>query len=180
MIKKIYYEKKNNEVGYIRDNITKIKKKDLNQLLINSKLNKNNKSRFCFHKSKSSQIHEMVIYHKKNYFVRPHKHIKKTESLHVIKGEADIIFFKNNGDILDIIKMGDYLSNKIYYYKMNIQIYHTLIIKSAYLIFHEVTTGPFKKNQTVFAPWAPKKFNKSFKIFLDKKIKEYEKKLSKA
>ena len=33
--------------------------------------------------------------------------------------------------------------------------FHTLIIRSDILVFHETTEGPFDRNETVFARWAP-------------------------
>jgi hypothetical protein len=34
-------------------------------------------------------------------------------------------------------------------------VFHTLIIRSDVLVFHETTNGPFDRRDTVFAPWAP-------------------------
>ncbi|MBI2480932.1 MAG: cupin fold metalloprotein, WbuC family, partial [Planctomycetia bacterium] len=35
------------------------------------------------------------------------------------------------------------------------QVFHTLIVRSEYLMFHETTRGPFRREDTVFADWAP-------------------------
>jgi cupin fold WbuC family metalloprotein len=174
MIKKINYEKSNREVGYLYNKIINIKKKDIKGLILNSNYNPNKKSRFCLHKSKNSKIHEMIIYHKKNYYIKPHKHLGKHESFHLIKGSADVIFFQDNGKIDKIIKMGEYTSSKTYYYRINKAIYHSIVIKSPYIIFHEVVLGPFKKSKTKFPKWAPKNL-KDFKNFI-KKNKRYAKK----
>jgi cupin fold WbuC family metalloprotein len=54
-----------------------------------------------------------------------------------------------------VISMGDYASGKTFYYRMATPIFHTLIIRSEILVFHETTNGPFDKTASLFAPWAP-------------------------
>ncbi len=66
--------------------------------------------------------------------------------------------------------MGDQRSGKIFYNRLDKQSYHMLIIKSDFLIFHEITSGPFDKNKTIFPKWAPIFFDKKFYA---KKIKEF-------
>jgi hypothetical protein len=51
--------------------------------------------------------------------------------------------------------MGDYASGRKFYYRSDAQAYHTLIIRSDVLVFHETTQGPFRREDTVFATWAP-------------------------
>ena len=41
---------------------------------------------------------------------------------------------------------------------LNGSIYHTLLIKSDVLVFHETTSGPFRPADTVWAPWSPNEF----------------------
>ena len=59
----------------------------------------------------------MFIIFPKNHFCLPHKHPTE-ESLLVIKGLADIIIFKNNGKIKNIIKMGDLRTGRIFFHKL--------------------------------------------------------------
>ena len=40
----------------------------------------------------------MVIFHRKNTYIRPHKHLMKTESYLVLEGEIDIILFLKNSN----------------------------------------------------------------------------------
>ena len=50
-------------------------------------------------------------------------------------------------------------SNSCFYYRINEPIYHTFIIKSKIFIFHETTQGPFRKFDTMYAPWSPKEID---------------------
>ena len=100
----------------------------------------------------------MFIFHKKGAYVRPHRHINKLESFHLISGIATIIFFHNNGKPKQVIKMGDYKSGKTFYYKIFKSFFHTVLIEKD-VLFHEVTSGPFVKNKTIYAKWSPKEQN---------------------
>jgi len=118
----------------------------------------NLKSRICSHSNNKVKIHEMFIFHKKGAYVRPHRHINKLESFHLISGKATIIFFDNNGELKKIIKMGDYKSGKTFYYKIFKSFFHTVLIEKD-ILFHEVTSGPFVKNKTIYAKWSPEEKN---------------------
>ena len=172
---KIFFEnQKKKDVIYFKNSLVKINKKDLDLLKKFSNHNRDKKSRYCNHKSKNARLHEMIIFHKKGYYVRPHSHPNSSESVHLIKGKVDIVIFDKKGNISDIIKMGNYQSGKVFYYRMNNELIHTLIIKSAYIIFHETSLGPFKRKNTKFTKWSPINKNSHFLNGLKKKIKIYE------
>ena len=147
----VYFPKKINKFLTISKNKLEFIKKDKNLV--------NLKSRICSHTSNKDKIHEMFIFHKKGAYVRPHRHINKLESFHLISGKATIIFFDNNGKHKKIIKMGNYQSGKIFYYKIFKSFYHTVLIEKD-VLFQEVTSGPFVKNKTIYAKWSPKEKNK--------------------
>ena len=148
------------EVYYAADSILKLGKKDMEHFKAIATQNERKRSRICAHKDVNDKLHEMFIVLEKNSYIRPHKHFNKSESFHVIDGAVNIILFDENGKIKDIIEMGDYLSGKKFYYRINKPVYHTLLIQSEFLVFHEITNGPFIKSDTIFAPWTPEDDNK--------------------
>ena len=97
----------------------------------------------------------MFIIHYSDTYVRPHFHKNKIESFHVISGEADVIIFSKSGEISEVVELGDYPSKKNFYYRINPEIIHCLLIKSDVFIFHESTLGPFNPADTDFPLWAP-------------------------
>jgi cupin fold WbuC family metalloprotein len=111
--------------------------------------------RICTHPDSGDPLHEMLIVHTRETYVRPHKHANKSESFHVITGEVDVVLFEEDGAVGQAIRMGDYASGKHFYYRLNEPRFHTLLIRSDLLVFHEVTTGPFRRDGTLFPPWAP-------------------------
>lgn len=151
----LHLSKFNNEVYYAMDNIIKIGKTEIDWLKEKSMDNERKRCRICAHKDIDEKVHEMFIIHTKDTYVRPHKHINKNESLYVIEGSADVIIFDEMGNINEVIPMGDYLSGRKFFYRINDPHYHTLHITSKFLIFHETIKGPFNKGDATFAPWAP-------------------------
>ena len=51
--------------------------------------------------------------------------------------------------------MGAQKSGKAFYQRLSDPLYHTLIIRTDFLVFHEITEGPFVRGDAVFPKWAP-------------------------
>jgi cupin fold WbuC family metalloprotein len=113
------------------------------------------RSRLCAHPSPSADLHEMLIVHHRDVYVRPHMHIGKPESLHVIEGTALAVVLGDDGSIEDVLEMGAAGSGRPFYYRMPERVFHTLIITSEWLVFLETTAGPFDPARTRFPDWAP-------------------------
>ena len=145
----------NEEVLYTLDSITKINKGDLEFLKAKAASNHRKRIRLCVHPDVEDGLHEMLIIHTKGNYVRPHKHTNKSESFHIIEGELKVIIFDEKGTVLEILKMGSFRTEKTFFFRISENHYHTIIITSDCAVIHETTNGPFKKEETIFAPWAP-------------------------
>ncbi len=157
----------NKEVLYTDKGIVKVCKQDIERFKEMSRYNERKRIRLCTHKDVDEKIHEMLIVLSKDTYVRPHKHTNKIESFHVIEGRVDVILFNEDGNIMDSIRMGDYLSGFGFYYRIPFPYYHTLLIGSDVLVIHETTNGPFKKSDTTFPVWAPDETDSSAqKVYL--------------
>ena len=108
--------------------------------------------RICLHEGNSSPVQEMIVCLRKGSYIRPHSHMSRAESGHVIEGNADLIFFNNCGDPTERIRFG--LKNN-FHYRIPAGIIHTQIIHSDVFIFKEVLPGPFTRDDTFFPEWAP-------------------------
>src|SRR5689334_4825397 len=113
------------------------------------------RSRLCTHPDPSSGLHEMLIVHHREAYVRPHKHLGKPESFHVIEGTAQVVIFEDDGSIRDVLEMAPYGQGKRCYYRMPEKVFHSILITSEWLVFHETTAGPFDPARTEFPDWAP-------------------------
>jgi cupin fold WbuC family metalloprotein len=147
--------KLNDEVLVAGGPIVQVSRADIEALQKQALGNPRRRIRLCAHPDTTDRLHEMLIVHTRGAYVRPHKHLHKSESVHIIEGEVDVVFFDDAGAVAEVVRMGDYGSGRKFYYRVGGPLYHTLLISSEFLVFHEVTNGPFRREDTVFAPWGP-------------------------
>jgi cupin fold WbuC family metalloprotein len=148
-------DKINEEIYYSRSFFTTCNANVVKDLVLLAGQNTRKRVRLCAHPDSDDKLHEMLIIHEKDCYVRPHKHPGKSESVHIIQGKVDIILFDESGKLTEVIKMGEYSSGLNFFFRMDKPVFHTLIIRSDILVFHETTNGPFNRKETVFAPWSP-------------------------
>ena len=148
-------KKESNQVYNSINRTFEVDKNDICQLINIAKENLSGKVRLCSHINKDEAVHEMFIVHPKGTYVRPHKHINKIESMLVIEGVVDYLIFNDDGKLRKIIRMGDYKSGNSFYQSTSTNTYHGLLIHSEWLVFLEITKGPFISEETLFASWSP-------------------------
>ena len=113
------------------------------------------RKRLCMHRSAEDRLHEMLIVHHREASVRSYRHLGKAESMHIVQDETDLVLFEDAGNVTEVIGMGEFRSGRPFYYRISEPIYHSLVIRSEWLVFHEVTSGPLRREESEFAPWAP-------------------------
>ena len=113
--------------------------------------------RLCVHKSIDERLQEMLVVASRNSYTQPAKHVGKEESTHIIQGVADLVFFDDGGTITEVFPMGDLTSGRPFYCRVPGSRFHTLLIRSPLLIFHECTLGPFRNSDTIYPAWSPAK-----------------------
>ena len=158
----------NDEVLYPDEDCVVLSLPDIDELKHMAMMNHRKRIRLCAHQHPKHKLHEMFIVHTKGCYVRPHKHLNKIESISILEGEADIVLFSDDGKIENIVEMGTPISGKKFFHRMEKPIYHTLLIHSNFLVFHEITEGPFIKNSDIFPEWAPKEGESEINDFISK------------
>lgn len=114
------------------------------------------RSRICAHRDSSNTLHEMIIALSRSTYIRPHRHFGKCESFHIIEGELDVIIFDDLGEITDVVHMGPHgTAGNSFFYRMADPLFHTVLVRSETVLFHETTNGPFVREDTEFTVWAP-------------------------
>jgi cupin fold WbuC family metalloprotein len=149
------FTEENEEVLYAKAPIAALDADDLAFVKARAAATARRRCRVCTHENIASGLHEMLIVHAGGAYVRPHMHLDKAESHHVIEGNAEAIVFEDTGAVTERIDLGPYGSGKTFYYRMPPGRFHTLMITSEWFVFHETTTGPFERDKTRFASWAP-------------------------
>ncbi|MCJ2164134.1 MULTISPECIES: WbuC family cupin fold metalloprotein [unclassified Pseudodesulfovibrio] len=149
------YKVLSEEVLYSEDRYPYVTGADLDTLVELAAETKRKRIRLCTHSDGDSKLQEMFIVHEKSAYVRPHKHTDKDECLHVHRGRADMIFFDGEGAVTDVIALGEISGPDAFSCRVPAGAYHMLIIRSDVLVFSEATTGPFDRDNMIFADWAP-------------------------
>ena len=145
----------NEEVFIASDSIVKIGEEEVVFLKQRASNNQRHRARICAHKADDEALHEMLIAVSKECYVHPHKHLGKSESFHIVDGIVDVVTFNDLGDIVEIIELGDRRSGRNFYYRLPEGAFHTLLVRTEFIVLHEVTTGPFLRERTILADFAP-------------------------
>jgi cupin fold WbuC family metalloprotein len=113
------------------------------------------RARICAHRGAGDAVQEMIIAFTEESYVAPHRHLGKSESFHIVEGEADVVLFDERGDVLRVIRMGPPGSGRTWFYRISEPVYHTVIVRSPMLVLHEAASGPFVPCAPCGAPFAP-------------------------
>jgi cupin fold WbuC family metalloprotein len=147
--------KVNDEVFVALDAIVKFGDEEIAFLKRTALASPRQRARICAHRTNEDALHEMIIAISAASYIHPHRHIGKSESFHIVEGEVDVAVFDEVGKVVDVIELGATGSGRRFYYRLSESAFHTLLIRSDCLVVHEVTNGPFAKDRTVLAPFAP-------------------------
>jgi cupin fold WbuC family metalloprotein len=151
----------------------RLTREDLSELIENSSVAPGRRGRICSHHSNDEPVHEMFVAHERDTYVRPHRHLNKSESMVILTGEVDYLFFDDVGNLTECYRLGESASGLPFYQSTRTDLYHSLIVRSDWAVFLEITKGPFDPSDTVWAPWSPAVTSgeaKTFQKRLERKI----------
>ena len=90
-----------------------------------------------------------VLVYTKSTYNRPNRH-PMAESFHLLEGKCDVIFFTDDGKPDKILHMEAAVrgNGHPYIVQFPIMVYHTIIVRSDWLVIHETCCGPFVRGET--------------------------------
>jgi len=113
----------------------------------------NGNVRICLHDGPDAAFHEMINLEHRGKYYRPHQHISKGESYHVIEGSMGAFIFDESGEVLDANLL---TPEKNFLYRVGVGSFHAVMPVSDLLIYHESKPGPFlRQGDSIFPDWAP-------------------------
>jgi cupin fold WbuC family metalloprotein len=118
------------------------------------------RARLNLHNSDDDLLHEMIIAFRKDSLNMPHRHVGKSESMHVMRGSVDVVIFDDEGTETRRIRLEcphDLNPPTVpRVLRMAAPLWHTVIPLKDIVVVHETTNGPFipGKNMEI-PPWAP-------------------------
>lgn len=146
----------NPEVFFADGDVVAIEGDELGFLVEAALQSPRRRARVCAHRHPDDLLHEMIVVLTPDSYLIPEKHVVKVESYHIIKGVADVVLFDDQGEITEVIEIGDYESGRAFYFRVRrSDFYHSVIVRSRIFVYRESATGPFNRADTVIAPWAP-------------------------
>lgn len=143
------------EVTWAQDPVVEVDRRFVETIRQDAGKSARLRSRLCAHKTTQDRLQEMIIVLRKGTYLRPHRHRDKVESFHIIEGRADVVTFDASGAVHRVVRLGDWASGLPFYYRNEATDWHTVVVRSDSVIFHETTNGPLDKDATSYAPWAP-------------------------
>ncbi len=149
------YSKRGDGIFYLEDPISPVGKEQVAFLRRAVGRTTKGRARLCAHAGEDDALHEMLILLRSGGYVRPHRHLGKSESLHVIEGSATIVLFSESGEPERVFNCGAPPDSDCFFYRISEPVFHTQLVRTPYFAFHEVTRGPFRREETEYAPWAP-------------------------
>lgn len=149
------YIEENSEVLYLDSESPIFSKDEIENLKELALKNERERIRVCFHKNKEAKLHEMLIVMGKKNYIQPHKHESKGESYKVVEGSAVLFLFSETGEIKNYTYLDGSDPSKSFYVRIPVGVYHSLVFLSEIFVYIEATEGPFDKNNSTFAPFAP-------------------------
>lgn len=113
------------------------------------------RARICAHPSTGDTLHQMLIALHASTYVPPHKHMGKSESFHVVDGQVLVAFFDDDGAPKEAVELAAPGKGLPFFHRISEPAFHTVIPTTELVVFHEITNGPFVREDMVFAPWGP-------------------------
>ena len=127
--------------------------------------------RLCLHEGPEALLHDMIVVQYAGQYFRPHKHLEKGESYHMIEGEMGVVIFDDGGRTVDACRMG---ASGTAIYGVGTGMYHANFPLTEVAVYHESRPGPFAAGDSVFAPWEPdgedEKATREFMVELSRKL----------
>ena len=145
----------NDEVYYSDEPVVTAGPEQIDFLKSTAAANPRKRARICAHPNTGDALHEMLIVHMGGLYVRPHKHLGKSESFHMIEGRLKVFLFDDEGNHTETVALGAPGGDRQFYYRLSKPMFHSVYPETEVVVFHEVTNGPFDAADCVFATWAP-------------------------
>lgn len=117
--------------------------------------NARGRARLCAHRDNGDALHEMLIAHVGGAYVQPHKHRGKSESFHIVEGRLKIFLFDDDATWQQTIQMAPPGGGGSFFYRLHSETFHSVLPETEFVVFHEVTNGPFDVADRIDADWAP-------------------------
>lgn len=124
----------------------------LETLMAESREDPRGRVRICLHRDETDPLHEMIIALADHGYLRPHRQKGRQKSYVVLEGRLRVIFFDEAGAVIRRLDL-DAAAQPVA--RFDAGVWHTMTAMSESALYLETILGPFDRNGTDWAPWAP-------------------------
>ena len=111
------------------------------------------KSRILLHGDPENDLHEMVITHTRDTYIRPHINETSAKSFLVVDGKIVVCYFDQRGNVTDRFLLQEVCGGGDFFLRFERPVFHTIVVLSDTVTFIETIRGPHR--ETKYAPFAP-------------------------
>ena len=130
-----------------------IDKKLMNNLTEEAKQAARLRTHYNLHSSLDAPIHRLCIAAEPDTYMRPHRHQDKWELLVLLKGQASLILFDDDGTVIEKLYLSENSTSVI---EIERGVWHVFYSEISGTILLEVKAGPYIPiSSKDFAYWAP-------------------------
>lgn len=146
---------KSSVVSQSTSNIALFARKDLSYLKERACNSDLKRSRVCIHEDENSKVQEMFIFLAHGCEIPASYHLRKDESIVVLEGNAEYLFLDDRGITTKRIPLKPFRQliceedfNSHCFTRINRYICHQIVPSAEGILLHEVTSGPFRREDT--------------------------------
>lgn len=144
----------NDEVFFAEESLARIGPEEIEFLKQRAVENPRRRARICLHRSEADPIQEMIIAVDASSYVRPHRHLARSETFHAIAGTAEVILFDESGAVTERVRLSAE-ERDLKICRVNAGCFHSLLVRTPMFVLRESTSGPFERTGTEYAAWSP-------------------------
>jgi len=122
------------------------------------------RAHYNLHESSNDLVQRFVVVFQHDSYVRPHRHLTKSELCAVIRGRFAVVVFDSGGTVPARTVIGEGTPNLAF--ELPEKTWHTLLPLTDGAAFLEVKEGPYEPGVAAeFASWAPEEGNAATPAF---------------
>lgn len=126
----------------------------LDELAVKAAASPRRRAHYNIHASAADPVQRFIVVAQRGSYVRPHRHLTKSELAMVLRGRFELVIFADDGTVTARDLLGEGSANMAF--ELPVATWHTLLPLTDGAAFLEIKEGPYDQASAAeFAPWAP-------------------------
>lgn len=113
------------------------------------------RARICLHRDHEDRVQQMLIVFHHEMYIPPHRQPRRFKSYQVLEGTLCVAFFDAKGGLSRRIVLEPAGGAATFLVRFSADEWHMVVPLSEFVVFLETAAGPFVRELTEYATWAP-------------------------